>query len=286
MCTTQSYLDDEIRIVPKRAERGNSAEQPLAEDITSVSLGTLTDRERNALEHELTLAAQVQRAFLPSHYYSRMGWEAAHHYEPAGLLSGDYCDLVETKTGFLFLFGDVSGKGVAASLRMSQLHATFRSLAEADLPLDAMVEAANRMFSRRTATGQLATLIVGRAEQNGAVEFVSAGHLPFLHLSNSRVHEKPSTTIPLGAFRSTSFPVRRFSARSGDSLLFFTDGLTESVDPVGQEYGIERLKALTTGRRLPGPAELISECLSDHLNFTEGAKPKDDLSLLVIRRAV
>ena len=286
MCKTQLYFEEEVRPAPKRAEMEISVNGSLDGSLTSVCLDTLTDPERNTLENELTLAAQVQRAFLPNQRYARMGWEAAYHYEPAGLLSGDYCDLVETKTGFLFLLGDVSGKGVAASLRMSQLHAAFRSLAEADPPLDVMVEAVNRMFCRRTITGQLATVVVGRAERDGAVEFVSAGHLPFLHLSDGRVSEKRATAIPLGVFRGTRFPVRRFSVSSGNSLLFFTDGLTESPNSEGKEYGIERLKALTKGRLLPEPSELISECLSDHLSFTDSARPTDDLSLLVIRRAV
>jgi phosphoserine phosphatase RsbU/P len=84
-----------------------------------VCLNGLINHERNALEGELTQTERAQRALLPDDDFAPLGWHAAYYYEPAGLLSGDYCDLLETKTGLLFLLGDVSGKGVAAAMRVS-----------------------------------------------------------------------------------------------------------------------------------------------------------------------
>jgi phosphoserine phosphatase RsbU/P len=253
-------------------------------DPPVVVLDDLTHRERSALENELALAAQIQRELLPRRAFSKTGWETAYHYEPAGLLSGDYCDLLETRKGFLFLLGDVSGKGVAASMRMTQLHGTFRSLAEADPSLDAMTEAANRMFSIGGLSGHFATLVVGRAEHDGSIEFVSAGHPPFLHLSKGRAHAKCATSIPLGILPATRFPLRRFWLDKGDSLFLFTDGLTESVNPEGEQYGLGRVEHLAVRCASAMPSQLISECLSDHLQFTRGVARSDDLSLLVMRR--
>ena len=81
-------------------------------------------------------------------------WHMRYHYAPARVVSGDYCDVFESKDGLVFLLGDVSGKGIAASMLMSHLHATFRSLADADLPLDKMVGVANRIFAESTMAGQ------------------------------------------------------------------------------------------------------------------------------------
>jgi hypothetical protein len=86
-----------------------------------------------------------------------------YHYQPASMVSGDYCDLFEIDDGLLFMLGDVSGKGVAASMVMSHLHATFRTLAGACLPLDRMVQDANRIFCESTLAGQFATIVVGQA---------------------------------------------------------------------------------------------------------------------------
>jgi phosphoserine phosphatase RsbU/P len=261
------------------------AERLLADPLLQFCLDDLTSEERRALESDLVLAGRIQQALLPPRDFSPAGWQIRYHYAPAGLVSGDYCDLFESKGGLLFLLGDVSGKGVAASMLMSHLHATFRSLANAELPLDRMVEAANRIFSESTLAGQFATMVVGRASQDGSVEVVSAGHLPLLRLGGVDTKSQGATGVPLGMFTNTSFPMDRFSIAAGDSLLIYTDGLTESRNAAGEEYGLHRVKALAHKHSSCGPAELISHCLSDLDNFTAGIKQTDDLTLLAVQRA-
>ncbi len=136
------------------------AERLLADPLVRFCLDHLTSAEQRALESDLSLAARIQRALLPKPGLAPAGWDVRYHYQPAGMVSGDYCDLFETDGGLLFMLGDVSGKGIAASMLMSHLHATFRSLAEAGLPLDRMVENANRIFCESTLAGQFATLVV------------------------------------------------------------------------------------------------------------------------------
>jgi sigma-B regulation protein RsbU (phosphoserine phosphatase) len=213
------------------------------------------------------------------------GWDVRYHYQPAGMVSGDYCDLFETDGGLLFMLGDVSGKGVAASMLMSHLHATFRSLAEAGLPLDRMVQDANRIFCESTLAGQFATLVVGRAAQDGSVEFVSAGHLPVLHIRGDGATPNDSTGVPLGMFCDTRFPVRRLALAHGDTLFLYTDGLTEARNRAGAEYGLHRIRTLATLHKGIEPARLISKCLEDLLSFGEGLKQTDDLTLLAVQRA-
>src|SRR3989442_219810 len=130
------------------------AERLLADPLVRFCLDHLTSAEQRALESDLSLAARIQRALLPKLGLAPAGWDVRYHYQPAGVVSGDYCDLFETDGGLLFALGDVSGKGVAASMLMSHLHAMFRSLAEAGLPLaqgdtlflyaDGLTEARNR----------------------------------------------------------------------------------------------------------------------------------------------
>ena len=156
---------------------------------------------------------------------------------------------------------------------------------EAGLSLDRMVEDANRIFCESTFAGQFATLVVGRATHDGSVEFVSAGHLPVLHIHGDGATPKDSTGVPLGMFRDTRFPVHRLTLANGDTLFLYTDGLTEARNRAGAEYGLHRIRTLTA--RHPGmePAGLISECLNDLLSFREGLKQTDDLTLLAVRRA-
>jgi sigma-B regulation protein RsbU (phosphoserine phosphatase) len=279
-------MDDGTYGLCKTCHEPVEAERLLADPLLQFCLDDLTVEERRALESDLTLAARIQRTLLPAKNFSSAGWRIHYHYEPAGMVSGDYCDLFESQGRLLFLLGDVSGKGVAASMLMSHLHATFRSLADADLSLDRMVEAANRIFAESTMAGQFATLVVGRASQDGAVEFVSAGHLPALHLNAGETKSQAATGVPLGMFGTASFPVFRFSIDPGDSLFVYTDGLTEARNVSGDEYGVPRVKKVAEGRGRCAPDELISHCLSDLSEFTAGVKQADDLTLLALQRTV
>jgi sigma-B regulation protein RsbU (phosphoserine phosphatase) len=260
-------------------------ERLLADPLVRFCLDHLTSAEQRALESDLSLAASIQRALLPKPGLAPTGWDVRYHYQPAGMVSGDYCDLFETDGGLLFMLGDVSGKGVAASMLMSHLHATFRSLAEAGLPLDRLVQDANRIFCESTLAGQFATLVVGRAAHDGSVEFISAGHLPVLHINGDGATPKDSTGVPLGMFCDTRFPVHRLTLAHGDALFLYTDGLTEARNRAGAEYGLHRIRTLAARHTRMQPAGLISECLQDLLTFREGLKQTDDLTLLAVRRA-
>jgi sigma-B regulation protein RsbU (phosphoserine phosphatase) len=284
MLPTEYSMCDQDNDLIVRSNQHEFVERTNANPLLDFCLDDLTHKERDALESELNLAAGLQQALLPRQDSSDPGWQICYHYAPAGLLSGDYCDFFESNSGLFFLLGDVSGKGVAASMLKSHLHATFRSLADSDPPLDIMVEAANRIFSQITLAGQFATLVVGRAERDGGVEFVSAGHPPVLHLRKDAVRHESATGIPLGVFDGFRFPSRRLSLDPGDMLLLYTDGLTESCNSAEEEYGFRRIKRVARQHLRTTPSKLISECLSDHRDFQAGAKQVDDLTLLVIRR--
>ena len=260
-------------------------ERLLADPLVQVCLCDLTLEERQALENDLTLAARIQQALLPERNLSVLDWRVHYHYAPAGVMSGDYCDLFRSDNDLLFLLGDVSGKGVAASMLMSHLHATFRSLANADMPLDQMVQAANRIFAESRLAGQFATLVVGRASQDGSVEFVSAGHLPLLHLCGSEPAVAGATGVPLGMFSNAGFSVHRLHLAPGDGILIYTDGITEACNPAGEEYGMPRIKSVAANCYKKTPDNLIADCLADLHKFTSGTKPSDDLTLLAIQRA-
>ncbi len=257
----------------------------LSDPLVRFCLDHLSTAEQRALESDLSLAARIQRALLPKPDWAPVGWDVRYHYQPAGMVSGDYCDLFESHGGLLFMLGDVSGKGVAASMLMSHLHATFRILAEGGLPLDRMVEDANRIFCESTLAGQFATLVIGRAAHDGSVEFVSAGHLPVLHLHGDGATPKDSTGVPLGMFSNTRFPVHRLTLAHGDSLFLYTDGLTDARNHADAEYGLPRIRSLAACHARTHPAGLISECLSDLLAFRGDSKQTDDLTLLAVRRA-
>ena len=260
------------------------ADRLICDPLVRFCLDHLSQEEQRALEKDLVLAAGIQRTLLPRPDWALDGWQARYHYQPASLVSGDYCDLIESNGCFLFLLGDVAGKGVAASMLMSHLHATFRTLAEQHLPLSLLMEHANRLFCESTTAGQFATLIVGCALPDGKVEYVSAGHLPLLHVSPAGVRAREATGVPLGMFSSTHFPVCEVRLAPGDKLLLYTDGLTETSNAAGEEYGVARVQALARRHAAAEPHALLAACLEEIRTFSASAKQDDDLTLLVLHR--
>ena len=268
----------------ERCRGAIEADRLFADPLVRFCLDDLSSEEQRALERDLALAADIQRALLPPADWSIDGWQARYHYQPAKIVSGDYCDLIAANGGFLFLFGDVAGKGVAASMLMSHLHATFRSLAGQHLALGSLIGHANRLFCESTTAGQYATMIVGAAQSDGTVEYVSAGHLPLFHIASDGIRCGAATGVPLGMFSSTEYAICRLQLAPGDRLFLYTDGLTEAFNSAGAEFGVERLQLLAKRHSADHPQALLTACLDEMQSFSSG-KPADDLTMLVLHRS-
>jgi sigma-B regulation protein RsbU (phosphoserine phosphatase) len=183
------------------------------------------------------------------------------------------------------MLGDVSGKGVAASMLMAQLHAMFRTLISVGLPLNQLVERASRVFCESTLPTHYATLVCGRADSSGGVEICNAGHLPpLVARASGGVSVIEATGLPLGVFCNEQFDCARVRLAEGDALLLYTDGLSESQNILGEEYGRERLSSLVGERRALAPGELIKTCVRDLSAFRAGTPVTDDLTILALRR--
>ena len=258
------------------------AQRVLTDPMARVCLDCLPPSEARALERDLELAASIQNGLLPPRDFSASGWKAAFHYEPAGLVSGDYCDLVPHGNELYFMLGDVSGKGVAASMLMANLHAMFRALVPAGLPLPELVERANRIFCGSTLPTQYATLITGKAHACGTVEIANSGHLAPMHVSASGVRPIESNTVPVGLFCDQKFSSTHIQLAPGDGLVIFSDGLTEALGPDGSEYGSQRLAALLSRCLSRGSREVVEDCIRDVTAFRGSSAKFDDQTLLVL----
>jgi sigma-B regulation protein RsbU (phosphoserine phosphatase) len=264
-------------------------ERLIADPLIRLCIDHLTSEDRRALEFDLELAARIQRGLLPQTDLRSLDWHILYAYKPAGLVSGDYCDLILPSSEdheLMFLVGDVSGKGVAASLLMSHLHATFRSFAGTGLELDNLLGVANRIFCESTIAGQYATLICGRAGDAGEIEIASAGHFPALFVAKDGVKQIRSTGVPLGMFSTSRYEVERVRLDPGESLLLYTDGISEACDSAGNEYGITGISRVAAERDGWQPQELLAACLNDVQTFSSRApRQADDQTLMVIHRS-
>jgi sigma-B regulation protein RsbU (phosphoserine phosphatase) len=257
-----------------------------ADPLARSCLSCLTPQQLSELEQDLDRAWLIQGDSLPKQNLKFNGWEVAHHYQPAGLVGGDYCDLVVTDSNDLyFMIGDVSGKGIAASFLMSRLHAIFRSLIGTGLSVIELVERANGVFADTTMRPYYATLVCGKASPDGVIEIANAGHCPPLHLHDGQVTSIPATGLPLGMFCTEKYAATTIQAAKGDRLLLYTDGLSETRNRNETEYGKDRLHAtLSQLHQLPTQT-LVSRLVEDAQIFAEGLPLGDDLTLMAVELA-
>ena len=259
-------------------------EDLMCDPLLKICLSHLDRQQQRALESDLDYAGQIQRGLLPKNNLCLNGWDFSYHYRPAGIVSGDFYDIIPMEDdSFAFVLGDVSGKGVSASLMVSHLHALIRSLLSFGLPVNEIVKKANGLFRDKVISSNYATLVFGRAWKDGKVELSIAGHNPPLIAHDGQVISLKATGIPVGLFRNTDYGVHKLQLGKDDFILLYSDGLTEASDGK-DEYGEERLCAYLRNRTSNHPQGLIDDLLNDHNKFLKNSKPGDDITVAVIRR--
>lgn len=252
--------------------------------MITVCLDHLNKEQRQALEDDLELARKIQKGLLPEQNISVKGWEFSYRYKPAGIVSGDFCDFIPSgDDSFFFILGDVSGKGISASLMMSQLHALVRSFMTFGLPLAEIVRRTNRLFCESILSNNYATMIFGKACSDGEIEMCIAGHNPPMILNDREITRIKATGIPVGLFCNSEYNVSKVKLEPGNTILAYTDGLTESLSNEA-EYGEARLieNFLRVGNQ--SPELILNDLLNDHISFMNGMNVTDDVTVAVLRK--
>jgi len=261
------------------------ADRLLTDPLMRYCLDHLNPAQQQSLQEDLDLAARIQTGLLPKQNLSSNGWRASYRYRAAGPVSGDYCDLVAGEDGALyFMLGDVSGKGIAASMLMAHLHAMFRTLISIQLPLQQMIARANRVFCESTLPTHYATLVCGKALRDGRIELCNAGHPPPLVIQAGRIVRMDATGLPIGLFCNEEFTASGMHLKKGGTLLLYTDGLPESRDSQENEFGMSRLIDWAGSQNPLSPEELLSDLEAELKLFQSGARGTDDLSIMAIQR--
>jgi sigma-B regulation protein RsbU (phosphoserine phosphatase) len=261
------------------------ADRLLVDPLCRNCLDHMSAAEQRELEDDLDLAFQVQSGLLPKPGPVADGWTMAYHYRPAGPVSGDYCDLIRLDDGrSLFLLGDVTGKGVAASILTAHLHAIFRSLSAPTRAVNELVAKANRVFCEGTLPSFFATLVCGRLDGDGRVEICNAGHCYPLHVHDGTVSPIESTGLPLGVLCDAEYTSCHTKLSAGDGLVIHSDGLSETLNSAGVQYGSERMSDVLRQLHAQSPDQLLAAVLRDLEAFRIAAPVTDDLTIMVIRR--
>ena len=256
----------------------------MRDPLVSVCLGCLSPAQQRALEYDLELAARLQNGLLPAPDLAIPGWQVAYHYRPAGVIGGDYCDVIsDGRGGAYFLIADVAGKGVSAALLTANLRAVFRALVPLGLDVEQLMAHANRLFCEGKLPMQYATLVFGYSSATGRLQLVNAGHLPALMVRGTSVTQMGSGDLPLGLFCDQQFTAESAELRFGDMLVLFTDGVSEAQNLRGEEYGVAKLQTLIQEGRFTCPEEVIEACRDCLKDFRGTAERADDETLLAVQ---
>ena len=242
--------------------------------------------EKERLERELQLAADIQQRLLPKSYPAVEGFELVGWSRPARHVGGDYYNLLARPGGRVAaVVADVSGKGMPAALMVSTAHSALNLLLDRSEVGADLVERLNRHILDASAPNKFITLLLAEIDPpTGGVHYVNAGHNPALLVrTGGGVEELSPGGLPLGMFAG-SYRDGRADLQPGDLLCLFSDGITEAENPGGEEFGPGRLADLLRQGAEQPLADLVASIDAAALEFAEGADQADDQTLVLLRR--
>jgi phosphoserine phosphatase RsbU/P len=245
--------------------------------------------EQEKIRRDLALAADVQRGLLPPHAPKCAAATLAAFTLPARTVGGDYYDflpLPEERIGIAV--ADIAGKGIAAALLTSAVQASLRViLAGGEMDPPRLAGSMNTFLSRASGTNKYATFFYAQFDPRARqLRYVNAGHNPPYLLrrtpSGIETSELAAGGMVLGLFPDVEYTGAQIDLNRGDLLVIFTDGVTEALNPAGEEFGEERLERLLR-ESLGGSADAISSALASGLRaWIAGAEQYDDLTFVVV----
>ncbi|MGZ8851735.1 MAG: SpoIIE family protein phosphatase, partial [Thermoanaerobaculia bacterium] len=259
--------------------------------VAAIKLETTRLREesiqKRLMDEELKTASTIQQRLLappPAHIpgYTFSGWN-----RPCRQVSGDYYDFVVRPDGRVYVvIGDVSGKGITAGLLMSGLQASFRLITKSDPDPASLVSQLNIALKENLPQSAFVTLFLGRLDTaTGEIEYANAGHTLPLAVTRDGASELGDTDIVLGIVTKASFTNRRTRLEHGDSLVLYTDGVSEAEDAEGVEFssaGIARAVHGMHGASAQSIARAIDDAVVAYVGSSELLP--DDVTLVVVSR--
>jgi len=244
--------------------------------------------EQQHHERELQLAREIQQRFQPTAPPIVPGYELQGISFPSYQIGGDYYDFINCADGRLVVaLGDVSGKGTSAALLMSSLHAAVHAQVASCRPITETIGAVNRYLADNTPANRFVTLFYAELDPlTGSLAFINAGHNPpiIAHAGGTMEH-LAAGGLPLGIVPDFDYREGRTQLQPGDVLVSYSDGVNETQNPKGEEFGMTRLQEVIS-QNLERSAAAIRDKIEASLSaFAQGTPAVDDITLLIVKRA-
>jgi sigma-B regulation protein RsbU (phosphoserine phosphatase) len=247
--------------------------------------------EKKKIEKELELAADIQRRLLPATLPAVAGYDVAANTRPARHVGGDYYDAIQRTDAegagrIVYCVADVSGKGIAASLLMSNFQASLRALLSSGIPLVEVVTRMNNLMHASTAANKYVTAIFMDVDpESGHARVVNAGHNDGVILRADGTAERlKAGGLAVGLMAGRTYAETEWQLGPGDLVALYSDGVTEANDPEENEYSIERLIELLREKRAVRADEVVRATYESVDAFAATAPQYDDITMMVVRR--
>ena len=244
--------------------------------------------DRQRIVQEAKAAADIQRNLLPSAPPVVPGYQLVGFNTPCYEVGGDYFDFVPLGEGHLgIVLADVAGKGMPAAMLMAAIQATFRARAEIEPEPQDMIHHMDNAVSRAAPSNRFVTLFfIDLDSTSHRLRYVNAGHapLPVVVRTSGEIERLPTGGVPLGIMPGMDYPLGNLELGPGDFVFLCSDGVTDTVDPSGKEYGEERLQKFLAGQAGCTADEVrgaVEEQLEQH---AQGAPQPDDLTMVIVQR--
>jgi phosphoserine phosphatase RsbU/P len=250
-----------------------------------VCLEHLTGDERTRLENDLELSQKVQQALLPHSLPEIHHVDIAAFSQPAHIVGGDYFDFLRFQDGsHALVIADVMGKGMAASMLMSNLQASLRIIIGESTEPSEVVERLNHIFCHNIRLTKFVTLFLARYdEETRVLSYCNAGHNPpFLQTRDDLLEQLRPTGAAIGLIDQSNFGQTDVFLHPGNRLFMYTDGVVESMSEQRELYGEDRLKDLLRVSTHLSPSLLISSVRESLQHFTHSKSPFDDTTIIVM----
>src|SRR5215210_5445628 len=243
--------------------------------------------EQERFERELQLAREIQQRFQPTAPPAVKGYELQGISFPSYQIGGDYYDFILCADNRLVVaLGDVSGKGTSAALLMSSLHAAVHAQVASCRPITETIGAVNRYLADNTPANRFVTLFYAELDPlTGSLSFINAGHNPpIIAHEGGTLEHLGAGGLPLGIIPDFDYREGRTQLRPGDVLVAYSDGVTESQNPKGEEFGSVRLQEVVA-QNIERSAAAIRDKIEAALSaFAQGTPAVDDITLLIVKR--
>lgn len=242
--------------------------------------------EKRRIEDEMQTAQKIQSELLPKRLPANEFVELAAFIAPSRLVGGDFYDVIELDTRrFVVVVSDASGKGMPAALLMAQLQAMLRSELKHSEALAIVLERINHQLFRSTAADKFATLLAGLYDAaTGTMQLVNAGHnYPILAGGRGQTRQITGSGPALGLLPASRYSTQTLQLEPGDTLLFYTDGVSETMRSDGEQYSEAQLTNVLAQHRSAAPAAIVEHILADVDAFAGGNLQQDDRTILVCR---